>query len=66
MRVSGDIDILVRADELERAEQVLVEKLEYRVTNKEAHHNHVMAPSGFHVDLHFTLTEREGQVKTVL
>lgn len=66
MRVSGDIDILVRADELERAEQVLIEKLDYRVTNKGVHHNHVMAPSGFHIDLHFTLTEREGQAKTVL
>ena len=66
MRVSADIDILVRMDELEKAEQVLVEKLEYRVTSKGAHHNHVTAPSGFHVDLHFTLSEREGKAKPIL
>lgn len=66
MRVSGDIDILVRADELDRAEQALVENLDYHVTNEGAHHDHVTAPSGFHVDLHFTLTEREGQAKPFL
>jgi len=66
MRVSGDIDILVRADELDRAEQVLVKRLNYSVTSEGAHHDHVTAPSGFHVDLHFTLTEREGQAKPFL
>lgn len=66
MRVSADIDVLVRADELERAEQVLVEKLNYCATNRGAHHDHVTAPSGFHVDLHFTLTERDGKAKGIL
>lgn len=66
IRVSGDIDILVRADDLEMAEQVLVKKLNYSVTSEGAHHDHVTAPSGFHVDLHFTLTEREGQAKPFL
>lgn len=66
MRVSGDIDLLVRADELDIAEQVLVKKLNYSVTSEGAHHDHVTAPGGFHVDLHFTLTERDGQAKPFL
>lgn len=66
MRVSGDIDVLVRAEDLARAEQTLVEKLRYTVTDQGAHHDHVSAPSGFHVDLHFTLTEREGAAKRLL
>ena len=66
MRVSGDIDILVRLDELNKAEQVLIEELNYSVTSEGAHHDHVTAPTGFHVDLHFTLTERDGQAKTFL
>ena len=66
MRVSGDIDILVRRDELAKAEQVLVDKLCYTVTREGAHHDHVNAPSGFHVDLHFQLPEREEPAKPLL
>ena len=66
MRVSGDIDILVRTDEHKKTEQVLAEELDYSITNEGAHHDQVTAPSGFHVDLHFTLTEREGKAKGIL
>lgn len=66
MRVSGDIDILVHKEELEKAEQVLVEQLQYKVTNKGGHHDHVEAPNGFHIDLHFTLTECETKASQLL
>lgn len=66
MRVSGDIDMLVHGDELAQAEQVLIEKLRYTVTREDAHHDHVTAPTGFHVDLHFQLTEREEPAKPLL
>lgn len=66
MRVSGDIDILVHLDELEKAESILVKELNYSVTDKGSHHDHVTAPNGYHVDLHFTLTEREERAKPIL
>ena len=66
MRVSGDIEILVHSEELKRAEQILVKELNYNVTSEGAHHDHVTAPSGYHVDLHFTLTEREERAKSIL
>lgn len=66
MRVSADVDVLVRAEELERAEKVLVDALAYQVTEEGPHHDHVAGPNGFHVDLHFTLTERKGKAKELL
>lgn len=66
MRVSGDIDILVHPNELEKAESVLVKELNYSVTDEGSHHDHVTAPNGYHVDLHFTLTEREERAKPIL
>ena len=60
MRVSADIDILVHADEMEKAEKLLAEELQYQVTGKRGgHHDHVTTPRGFNIDLHFVLNERE-------
>lgn len=66
MRVSGDIDILVRSKDLHRAENALQEALGFTVTSEGAHHDHVTSPSGYHVDLHFTLTEHSSPAKAIL
>ena len=66
MRTSGDIDILVRADDLERAEQTLTDTLSYRLEGAGGHYHHVTSPSGFHIDLHFTLTELESPAAPLL
>ena len=65
MRVSADIDILVRSNELEKAEQVLIDRLGFAVTSNGAHHDHVTAPNGFHVDLHFVLSERKAEATPI-
>ena len=66
MRTSSDIDVLVHSETIKIAEHVLKEKLNYEITSNGAHHDHVTAPSGFHVDLHFVLTERDGKAKPYL
>ena len=66
MRVSGDIDVLVRSQDLRRAEAALQEQLGFSVTSEGAHHDHVTSPSGYHVDLHFILTERVCPAKAIL
>ncbi|MBR5937456.1 MAG: nucleotidyltransferase family protein [Clostridiales bacterium] len=66
MRVSTDMDILVHPVHLEPAERVLAEKLRYKTTDSGSHHDHVTSPSGFHIDLHFRLTERESEARPYL
>lgn len=66
MRVSGDMDVLVRTVDLTSAEKVLSERLCYQAKEKGAHHNHVMSPAGINLDLHFTLTERINSAKPYL
>ena len=65
-RVSADMDFLVRTEDLHQAERLLVDNLSYKVTEEGEHHNHVTAPNGFHVDLHFILSERKGKSKEIL
>lgn len=58
MRTSCDIDVLVNEDELERAKNLLCEKLGYTVNKAPAYHDISMyAPSGMHFELHFRVRE---------
>ena len=66
MRVSADIDALVKKTDLLQAEKELENKLDYKVTDRGSHHDHVTFPSGFHIDLHFSLSERESRAKNIL
>lgn len=66
MRVSGDLDILVREKELTLAERVLTEAADCRLGLEGAHHDHVRTPGGITIDLHFILTEREEKAKPIL
>lgn len=59
MRVSCDIDILVRLEEFEKAKKALVDQLGYVVAIEGEHNHQLDAPNGFHVELHFILTEKE-------
>lgn len=63
MRTSCDIDILVHEEDLDRATFVLKEKLGYTYERKEkgSHDIQMYSPSGFHLELHYTLIE-EGRL----
>ena len=70
MRVSCDIDILVRKEQLLSAENVLTEKLGYRKTRDgvilEHHHDNFTSPNGFTLELHLSLSEKETLAKDYL
>ncbi len=57
MRTSCDIDLLVHTSELDRVAALLTEKSGYRAESKQSHDISLYAPSGVHVELHYTLIE---------
>ena len=57
MRTSCDIDILVNADELERAAGVLTDGLGYAMQSRSFHDISFNSPSGVHLELHHDLVE---------
>ena len=57
MRTSCDIDLLVHDSDLDRAAALLTEKSGYRAESKQSHDIGLFAPSGVHVELHYTLIE---------
>lgn len=68
MRTSSDIDILVRADDHERAGDILADKLRYKKVMEGTHDHSFFSEGGVHVELHFTLVEegRANRAKDVL
>lgn len=59
MRTSCDIDILIKKEHLEHAITVLKERLSYEYKSKGEHDAQIYAPSGVHLELHFSLQEKE-------
>ena len=59
MRTSCDIDILVHAEDLERAVLCAEEKLQYKELGRSTHDIPMVAPSGLHVEIHFDLVEEK-------
>ena len=60
MRTSCDIDVLVDRENLVRAQQCLQSHLEYHLENAESSHDvSLYAPSGVHLELHYSLEEGE-------
>ena len=57
MRTSCDIDILVPEEQADSAARLLSEQLGYTVGAKSTHDIGLTAPSGVHLELHFTLLE---------
>ncbi len=57
LRLSCDIDLLVRPDDLARAKETLTCKLGYTEGDVGPHDVQLYAPSGLHVELHFDLIE---------
>lgn len=64
MRTSTDIDVLVHAEDIPRAEKLLMQKLEYQRQNRAVRHDiSLYSPSGVHIELHFDLIEQDRNEK---
>lgn len=57
MRTSSDIDILVRSESIDTADDLLVEKLGYKRYTEGTHDRSFFSEGGVHVELHFSLLE---------
>ena len=57
MRTSCDIDVLVRAEDIERASKALEQNLGAQYMCRSAHDVSYMTDSGVHIELHHTLCE---------
>ena len=67
MRTSCDIDILVNEDCLDRAVQVLSEKLSFTTKgNRDFHDISLFSESGTHLELHFNIMENMDNVDKLL
>ena len=66
MRTSADIDVLVRREDFLRAEQTLLDRLGGKRGYAGRHDHHIDLPSGFHVELHFALSEQQDAASELL
>ena len=57
LRTSCDIDILVKSDEVDKAKDILVDKLAYRFEKKTPHDYQLFSSNGVHLELHYTLID---------
>lgn len=61
LRTSCDIDILVKPDNLEKAEFLLVNELGYKKDRSGSHDIAFYTNEGLHIELHFKLTETDNK-----
>ena len=66
MRFSADVDILVKEDDIVRAEKLLSERLNYVFELRHKYHDNLVSPSTVHVELHFALCDDESPFVTEL
>lgn len=66
MRTSCDIDVLVKESALEKAKKLLEEKLGYTVKDRNYHDVDLYAPSGVHLELHFSILEHQENIDVLL
>ncbi len=67
MRTSGDLDILVKEKDINRAKSLLCEKLGYTIKDENKVHDiSLYTPDGVHIELHFNILEHMENVDKVL
>lgn len=66
LRTSGDVDVLVREEDLDRAVELLETKLQYCSRGKAAHDVVLTGMNGFYLELHFALVQTPGKAKDIL
>ncbi len=57
MRISGDIDILIHKEDLEKAKAVLADAYGYTFDHKSSHDISLFTPQKMHIELHYDLIE---------
>jgi hypothetical protein len=65
-RTCCDIDILIKEADIEEAVCVLKEKLGYTNEERAYHDVSLLAPSGVHLELHFSILEKMGNIDKLL
>lgn len=65
MRTSGDIDVLVHREDLDKAVLYLTENLKYIEKQRATHDVSLFSPIGIHVEIHFDLVE-EGRANNAI
>ncbi len=66
MRTSCDIDILIKEDDLEKAVDSLVKKLNYSTGKMNYHDISLFSESGVHLELHFNIRENMNTIDPTL
>lgn len=67
MRTSGDIDVLVTEENIQKAKCLLCEKLGYTVKEENKVHDiSLYTPDGVHIELHFNILEHMENIDKVL
>ena len=66
MRVSSDIDILIREKSLKKAISVLTDSLKFQQSKTTDHDVLLLSPRGIQLELHYVLTRREWKAQEVL
>lgn len=67
MRTSCDIDVLVREEDLDRAEKLLCEKLRFAVKGERGYHDiSFFSETGVHLELHFNIKENMDNIDRIL
>ena len=66
LRTSGDVDILVKEEDLDRAVDLLVSKLQYHSHGRAEHDVSLTGANCFLLELHFTLLQTPGKAKNIL
>jgi len=66
MRTSGDVDILVHPEDLERAIEALCSKLGYTLKSRDSYDVSLYSPSGVYLELHFALMEKRFEASRYL
>lgn len=59
MRIGCDIDILIKPEDVERAMNLMQDKLGYKYIKHGGHDETLSSPAGTHIELHFDLIEED-------
>ena len=66
MRLSSDIDILIKKMNLEKVRQLLKDNLHYQSSKGNTYHDSMVSSQGLHVEIHYTLANHNCDQKEIL
>lgn len=66
MRLSNDIDFLVRENDLKYVSDLLIKQEEYQFVNRCEYHESFISPRGLKIEVHFTLSDEQMRNRNIL